>query len=150
MKRILISTFFIFAVACAPTPATPLADISFALDEEFALVSGQSAVLQDAGLRVTFKGVLNDGRCPLDIECAESGPVNLAVTLQVGSEAPQELVFQTFTNDVGNVPEMEFQGMQTSVEIGDLLLHVQKVLPFPISSTEIQPDEYVVSFLVTK
>ena len=150
MKRIVMSALFIFAVACAPAPATPPADISIALGEEFTLVSGQSAILQDAGLKVTFKEILSDGRCPLDIECAESGPVTLAVTLQVGSEAPQELVFQTFTNDVGNVPEMEFQGMQTGVEIGDLLLQVRKVMPFPASSAEIKPDEYAVSFLVTK
>lgn len=150
MKRILIGAFFIFVVACASEPATPPADIPFDLGKEFALVSGQSAKLQDAGLTVTFKGVLSDGRCPLDIECAESGPVALAVTLQVGSEAPQELVFQTFTNDFGNVPEIEFQGMQTNVEIGDLLLQVRKVLPFPVSNTEIEPDEYFVSFLVTK
>lgn len=139
--------FFLNACATASLPAPIQADI----DEEFTLTPSQSVTIPESNLTMTLLSVPTDGRCPLDIECAESGPVALAVTLQVGSDAPQELIFQAFTNDSGHVPETDFQGMQTGIEVGDVVIRVSKVLPFPrTSSIAIKPAEYLVSFLVTK
>ena len=139
--------FFLNACATTSLPATIQADIG----EEFTLTPSQSVAISESDLTMTLLSVPTDGRCPLDIECTESGPITVVVTVQFSSGAAQELVFQTFTDDSGNVPEMDFQGMQTSIEIGDIVIYVSKVLPFPRTfSTEIKPAEYLVSFLVTK
>ena len=139
--------FVLTACATASLPAPIKADVG----EEFTLTPGQSASITDTELTITLVSVPTDGRCPLEIECTESGPVTVVVTVQFGSDAPQELVFQSFTDDSGNVPEIDFQGMQTSIEVGDVVIRVSKVLPFPkISAAEIKLAEYLVSFLLTK
>ncbi len=143
----LLFAFFLTACATASLPAPIQADIG----EEFTLTPSQSVKIPESDLTMTLLSVPTDGRCPLEIECAESGPVTVVVTVQFGSDAPQELVFQSFTDDSGNVPEIDFQGMQTSIEVGDVVIRVSKVLPFPkMSAAEIKPAEYLVSFLLTK
>lgn len=141
--------FAFFLTAC--TPASLPAPIQANIGEEFTLTPGQSVTIPKSDLVITLLSVPTDGRCPLDIECTESGPVTIVVIVQFSSGAAQELVFQTFTDNLGNVPEMDFQGMQTSIEIGDVVIRVSKVLPFPkMSAAEIKPAEYLVSFLLTK
>lgn len=144
--------FVLFAfVLTACTPAALPAPIKADVGEEFTLTPGQSASITDTELTITLVSVPTDGRCPLEIECTESGPVTVVVTVQLDSDAPQELVFQTFTDNSGIVPKMDFQGMQTSIEVSDVVLRVSKVLPFPkMSAVEIKPAEYLVSFLLTK
>ncbi len=143
----LLFAFFLSACTIASLPAPIQADIG----EEFTLTPSQSVTISESDLTMTLLSVPTDGRCPLEIECSESGPVTVVVTVQFGSDAPQELVFQSFTDDSGNVPEIDFQGMQTSIEVGDVVIRVSKVLPFPkMSAAEIKPAEYLVSFLLTK
>ncbi len=143
----LLFAFFLTACTTASLPAPIQANVG----EEFTLAPGQSVAILESNLTMTLLSIPSDGRCPLEIECAESGPVTVVVTVQLGSSAAQEFVFQTFTDNSGNVPEIDFQGMQTSIEVGDVVIRVSKVLPFPkISAAEIKPAEYLVSFLLTK
>ena len=119
--------------------------------EEFTLAPGQLVMITDAGFTMTLVSVSGDERCPLEIECAESGPVTLTATIQSGSGAPAEMVFQTFTDNDGRVPEMEFQGMTDRVEFEGYLVRVESILPFPqMSVSEIGDTDYRVSFTVTK
>jgi hypothetical protein len=102
-------------------------------------------------LKITFVGVTNDGRCPLKIECAVSGPVYATITVQSGSAAPVEFAFQTFTDNDGSVPEMDFEGMTASVEINGYIIRIKSVLPFPQESvSEIGDSDYRASFAITK
>ncbi len=149
MWKQLFVLFAFFLAAC--TPAALPESIQADVGEEFTLTPGQSASITGTKLTITLVSIPTDGRCPLEIECTESGPVTIVVTVQLDSDAPQELVFQTFTDNLGIVPEMDFQGMQTSIEVGDVVIRVSKVLPFPkMSAAEIKPEEYLVSFLLTK
>lgn len=149
MRKQFFVLFTFFLTAC--TPASLPTPIQATIGEEFTLTPGQSVTIPESDLVITLLSVPADGRCPLDIECTESGPVTVLVTVQLGSGAAQEFVFQTFTDDSGNVPEIDFQGMQTSIEVGDVVIRVSKVLPFPkMSAAEIKPAEYLVSFFVTK
>ena len=143
----LLFAFFLTACTHDSLPMPIQANIG----EEFTLTPGQSVTIPESDLTMTLLSVPTDGRCPLEIECTESGPVTVVVTVQLGSGVAQEFVFQTFTDNSGNVPEMDFQGMQTSIEIGDVVIRVSKVLPFPkMSAAKIKPEEYLVSFLLTK
>lgn len=148
VKRKLLLLSLLMA-ACQP--ATPPPPITAVMGEEFTLAPGQSVAIADANLILTLVSVLDDGRCPLEIECAESGPVAVTATVQSGSNAPNEIVFQTFTDNDGRVPEMEFQGMTDRVEFEGYLIQVESILPFPqMSVSEIGDSEYRVSFLITK
>lgn len=136
-------------VACQP--ATPPPPISAALDEEFTLAPGQTVTITDAGLTVTLVSVPGDQRCPLEMECAASGPVSVSITVQSDSQPMREFTFQTFTDNDGRVPEMHFEGMQESVEFGEYLIQMKSILPFPQKSfSEISDSEYRVSMKVMK
>ena len=148
MKRIFL-LLAVLLVACQP--ATPLPPITAVLGEEFALTPGQTVTFSDAGLAITFVSVSSDQRCPLEIECAASGPVSVTVAVRSGSDTPNEIIFQTFTDNNGRVPELEFEGMQDRAEFEGYLIRVESVLPFPQKSvSEIKDEYYLVSFTATK
>ena len=59
-----------------------------ALGEPFSLTVGHSATIADQDLTLTFDLVLRDVRCPTEVLCAEEGPVEIIVILQIqGKEA---------------------------------------------------------------
>ena len=147
-KRTLLLLSLLLA-ACQPaTPPTPITAVT---GMEFTLAPGQTVAIADADLILTLISVPDDGRCPLDIECAESGPVTVIVTVRSSLSEPREIIFRTFTDNAGRVPEMEFQGMKDREEFEGVLIQVESVLPFPqMSVSEIGDGEYRVSFLITK
>lgn len=150
MKKIhFLIPFALFLIACGS--ATPPPPVIAGLGEVFTLTSGQSAKIEDTDMTITLVGVPGDARCPLDIECVESGPVTVTVTIQSGSDAPEEFTFQSFTDNDGSVPEMDFEGMTAGIEANGFVIRLKSVLPFPqYSTSEIDPDDYRVTFFVTK
>lgn len=133
-----------------PSTATP-EPITAGLNEEFSLAPGQMASITGTDWVVILSGIPGDQRCPLNIECAMSGPVTIPVTVRSGSGAPQEFILQTFTDNDGSVPGGDFEGMTVGVEFEGYALHVRRVLPFPQNSTsEIRSSDYRVSLIVTK
>jgi hypothetical protein len=123
MRRIITGICLLMLTACQP--ATPLLAISAQEGEEFILAVGQSAQISGTDLTLTLIGVPSDGRCTLDIECAESGPVTVIATVRSSLSEPTEIIFQTFTDNDGRVPEMEFQGMTDRVELEEYLIQVE-------------------------
>ena len=131
-------------------PATPPPPLTVSVDEEFVLAPGQSAILADAGLTLTFIAVSNDARCPSEIECAVSGPVTLTVSAQKGPGEAVEFILQTFTSNNGMAPTMEFEGIQDRVMFEGHQIKITSVLPYPAKSmSEIKASEYRVSFLIS-
>lgn len=148
MRRFLV-LMVLFLNACMPAASLP--SVTAEMGAEFALSSGQSATIANTGLTLTLVSVQSDRRCPLEIECAESGPVTVVVAVQSGSDAPTEITFQTFTDNDGRVPEIEFEGMKDQVKFEDYQIQVESILPFPRQSVlEIKASDYKVSFTVTK
>jgi hypothetical protein len=49
------------------------------LGREFTLAVGQSAVVDDTGLRVSLKGVAQDSRCPADVQCVWEGDATVSI-----------------------------------------------------------------------
>jgi hypothetical protein len=150
MKKL---TWMVLAIlvltACQPLTSPP--PIAVDVEAEFTLAPGQSATIEETGVTVTFVGVPGDARCPLEIECAESGPVTVAVTIQSGSNAPDDFTFYVFTDNDGSVPEMDFEGMTAGIEADGFVIRLKSVLPFPQKSfDEIGEGEYQASFAATK
>lgn len=145
--------FLLFAVAVsACRPATPPPQIApQQTGEEFTLAPGQEAAMQGTGLIVTLTGVPDDQRCPLKIECAMSGPVTVSIEVRSGSGAPQEFILDSFTDIDGRVPETNFKMTNVRAEFDGFVIQLRSILPFPqYSTSEIDPDDYRVTFLVTK
>ncbi len=133
--------------SCQTAPPPP--PITAPVNDEFILRSNQSAAISGTDLTLKLIAVSSDERCPLDIECAASGPVSLFITIQKGENTPAEFGLQNFTDNNGRAPDMSFEGIQDRIEFEGYVIQVKSVLPFPIKrSGEIKDSEYQVSFIV--
>lgn len=146
MKRILVLAILLLS-ACMPV--TPLPSITADLGNEFTLAPGQSATISNTGLTLTLIGVPGDQRCPLNIECAMSGPVSVSISAQMDSGTPQEFSFYSFTDNDGSIPDLDFEGMITHVEFEAYVIQIKSVLPFPQNKIgEIKDAQYRVAFVI--
>jgi len=83
--------------------------IEAALDQDFVLQGGQEVTIRGADLRLRFTDVLEDSRCPTDVECFWTGQARISLDAEVGQDPPTSLEFNTnpapgqgkLTNDVG-------------------------------------------------
>lgn len=133
--------------SCQTAPPPP--PITAPVNDEFILRSSQSAAISGADLTLKLIAVSSDERCPLDIECAMSGPVSLSISIQNETNAAVEFTLQTFTDNDGRAPDMSFEGIQDRVEFEGYIIQVKAVSPYPIKrSGEIKNSEYLVSFIV--
>jgi hypothetical protein len=143
---LLIALFLL--TACQPAT---LPTVSAEQDTEFALAPGQTASISDTGLSIRLIGVTGDGRCPSELECAASGPVSLSLSVQMDNGSPVNMDLQTFTDNNGLAPGMEFEGIKDRVVYEGFLIRVAGVLPYPVNSSgEIKDSEYRVTLMVSK
>ncbi|MCC6499119.1 MAG: hypothetical protein IT313_02510 [Anaerolineales bacterium] len=152
MQRVAILAILLTALfACQNSTPTPLAPITTATETEFTLGPGQSAAIVDAVFTIRLIGVTSDGRCPIEIECVESGPVTLTITLQKAPGEPMEYTLQALTNYDGRSADGPFEGIQDRIEYEGYVIRVKSVLPYPLKSmSEVEDWEYRVSFIVTE
>ena len=100
---------------------------------------------------INLISVVSDERCPSQVECAASGPVQLLLAAQKENGTIADIVMQTFTDNDGRSPAMEFEGITDRIEYDGYLIRIVGVLPYPEAlSTSIQQNDYRVSFVVTK
>lgn len=57
-------------------------DDTLQLDKPFELSQGESAILDDPGLEITFVSVEDDSRCPADVDCIYEGQVIVRLSLE--------------------------------------------------------------------
>ncbi|MEO7838956.1 MAG: hypothetical protein ABIU06_06370 [Anaerolineales bacterium] len=135
-------------VACQTTSVSPLVAEQ---GVEFVLAPGVMATIKDTGLTIKLISVSSDGRCPSEVECTESGPVQLSLSAQKDNSMAAELMLQTFTDNEGRSPAMEFEGVTDRIVYEGYLIRFVGVLPYPEDlSTPIRQNDYRVSFVVTE
>jgi hypothetical protein len=150
MKTNLLPLFLIIlsvVSACQTAPPSPVAAI---VDTEFTLAPEQSAVVEGTDLTITFHAVVSDDRCPSEVECAASGPVDVLLSIQQGNAAAAEFNLQTFTDHKGIAPSVPFEGLTNPIEVGGYLVRVAGVTPYPANpEIAIEPSDYRVTLLVS-
>lgn len=72
------------------------------VEVELSLAYGATVTLPEMGLTLTFQEVLEDSRCPLDVDCVWSGWVRIALVVQADDESPATLEITAFTDSEGN------------------------------------------------
>jgi hypothetical protein len=149
MKTNLIRLFLlILSTMPACQSATPAPAVIANANAEFSLAPGQSAVVADTDLTITFHSIRSDERCPIEIECVVSGPATLSLSVQQGNDLSSNVTLQTFTDNDGRSPKVEFEGIQDRLEVGEYLLQVVGVLPYPKNLSETKASAYRVTFTV--
>lgn len=105
------------------------------LDEPFEVKVGNSLVIPN-GILITVLDV-EDSRCPADVLCVWQGEAKVSINVK---RALQELGKFTLASTVGQETQIFNQHSVTLVQ----------VQPYPYSSKEILPSDYVITFIVSE
>ena len=151
MKTQSISLFLllIFILAACQPEETSSSPVTGTVNTEITLAPGQSAAVTGTDLTITFDSVVSDERCPSEVECAASGPVTISLSVQQGSESPTDFTLQTFTEQSGRSPNVQFEGVTNRTEVGNYIIQILSVTPYPQNlTTDIEPSEYRLGLVI--
>ncbi len=107
-------------------------DVEFHLNEAFALAGGQDAVIAGEGLRIQFDEVLEDSRCPAQVECVWTGQARIAVSRAGRRSPPKTLAF--------NTNPAPGQNVQTA-QVGEYAIKLLSLEPYPQTPDDAIPLE---------
>lgn len=111
-----------------PTPTEDLMSdgledaIPFNLGESFALGGGKTAVLTSGDLTLKFTEVLEDSRCPKDVNCFWEGQARILITAEQTGQAPLELEFNT---------NLATEGATDTLDAYEFVVQLEQLNPYP-------------------
>ena len=128
---------FVFLWSCTSV-AGPEYDATAALNQPFELRVGERVRVQHAGLELHFVEVGEDSRCPSNalILCVWEG--DAAVVVEI---TPFQRTTRTDTLHTTLDPK--------EVDVGSLVLRLERLDPYPEDVTPIPVDDYVASLVLT-
>lgn len=116
--RTVALTLAVALAGCHPAQAGP---VEADLGAPFTVAGGQEAVIRGADLRLRFSEVLEDSRCPTQVECFWTGQARIAVQVRVAG-APTTVQFNT-----NPAPGQTI----TTVDVGGYAVELVKLDPYP-------------------
>jgi hypothetical protein len=119
------------SIGCGGSPTQP----DVVAGQPFDVRAGATADLPD-GVRLRFDSVLSDSRCPLDAICVRAGEAVIAITLSKTGSVAAEFEVQT------DPPA------RRSAVYGGHSITLTALQPFPRSDRQVQPSDYVATFVV--
>ncbi len=138
----------LWLVACKtldPAPSTfspPEVDetLSIQFNQPFTISIDQPAQLSEKGLTLTFQDVLEDSRCPSNVQCAEAGQARISISASRIGQTPATLEMNT------NPPLK-----QDAVTYGDFQIQLLALDPYPKDiGQHISAKSYEATFIVTE
>jgi len=125
----------LWLVGCsAPEPS------SIQLGQPFTISINQPAQLSEKGLSLTFQEVLEDSRCPSNVQCAWSGQARISISVSQTGQAPAALEMNT------NPPLK-----QDVVTYGDFQIQLLALDPYPEDRGQYIPAKaYKATFVMTE
>ena len=149
MKIIVLLFAVLLLAACRlELPPAPMGN-SAPMDTPFTLKAGQSIAIAGEPATIRLERWSDDKRCPADVECAESGPVKLQITLARQGHTMTYPVFMAHTDRDGNVLT-DVPGTDATTQIGPYRITLTAVTPYPTGSEPIPWDAYNATFVVSK
>jgi hypothetical protein len=116
------SRWFIAAVitlamtACQASRKAEADPVEFALGQQFPLSGGQQATIASENLRVRFTDVLEDSRCPTEVECFWTGQARIAVAVEPAGRAATIVDFNTNPAPGQNVQTADVDGFTVELK----------------------------------
>lgn len=132
MKQLLFSTFLGIALLASSCDKAKV--WQFSLGEHFELAHGATATCVCDSFSVKFDRVVEDSRCPSDVDCVWAGRIVIELKVVIDGVA------QTVT--LSSISEEE------QVTVGNYVITMGAVTPHPVSTVVIQPHEYRVDLLI--
>jgi len=134
MKRLLVILFLLW-LSCEEEPPQVL------YGEPFELAYGESQVVEVEGeeIEVGFQAVLNESRCPLDIDCPERGRARIKLWLH--NPGQDTINLEPFINGYVFKEDTSAHKSVFSEEYTVTLLQLD---PYPsLGTVQPEPDEYI-------
>ncbi|MHA1966513.1 MAG: hypothetical protein ACW964_01800 [Candidatus Hodarchaeales archaeon] len=140
-KNVLISLISLLTIIIGATMAYIMfqqpAEINFAqIDTEISLYIGETVIINDHGITLKFVDVLDDSRCPSDVECFWEGTVSLIINIQYNSQNLGNYILNS-----SNLHKASFMGYFVRLKVLE---------PYPISTEIIPKSSYHATFLVNE
>ena len=134
---LVLVALILFLPGCATRPP----EIQASLDQEFSLAVNQSATVTGENLKIRFKDVVTDSRCPTGAVCVWRGEVSCLVEItRTNAEAPSFTLVLTQPGLSDEHPKQAFDGYQVSFGVE----------PYPEVGKQIEKDEYRLLFTVSR
>ena len=124
-------TLLVSVAACSGGPTQPA---RVPTGRAFDLRVGDTALTTD-DVRIKFDTVRSDSRCPLDALCVRAGEAVIALTIGKVGEVP-----------VGR--ELDTTPARSSTTFLNFTITLSSLQPFPRSGLQIQPGDYIGTFIV--
>lgn len=105
----------------------------------FKLAVNQTAYLAAADMIFRFVNVTEDSRCPSDVQCIWAGQVSILVEYSRASTAEK---LGSFALALGS------SGTNASAAIDGYFVILVRVDPYPVSTMQIQPSDYVATLII--
>jgi hypothetical protein len=109
-------------VGCQADRRADADPVEFAVGQEFSLSGGQEATIVGENLRLRFTEVLEDSRCPTEVECFWTGQARIAVAVEPTGASPTTVEF--------NPNPAPGQGIMT-VQVFDHTVSLKSLEPYP-------------------
>jgi hypothetical protein len=113
----------------------------FSLNEAFTLSGGQDGLIPSERLRIRFADVMEDSRCPTQVECFWTGQARIAVSVQPDGSGSTTVEFNT--NPAPGQTVKEATAGQYSIEL-------QSLDPYPQTPDPISFEDYRATLVVRK
>lgn len=123
-----------------PTLQVPQAE-EVNLGEPFVLQAGKTVTVVGTGMQLTFTAVVEDSRCPTDVECFWTGRAVVEMEVQAGDDAPQTITFDT------NPAPTE---LRDTIEVAGYSIHLQSLDPYPKTPDPIPFADYQATLVVSQ
>lgn len=157
MKRLVwVLSLCLFLAGCqlppGLTPSGPsAAPKTVELGEEVELRPGETALLAEPQLRLTFDKVTEESRCPSSVSCVWSGIVNVQMTAVSQSQPSETFVVGGATDGEGVITNaIPDSSGPTSWPYGSFVVELKQVTPYPVHTDKpIAPDAYRAIVVIT-
>jgi len=139
-RALLIAALALALVACQMSREADADPDELTLGHEFVLGGGQEAVFSGNDLSVRFSELLEDSRCPTEVECFWTGQARIAVIVQPTGRPSTTAYFNTNPAPGENVH---------TVRAGDYSVELRKLEPYPRTPDDpISFEDYRATLLV--
>jgi hypothetical protein len=130
MPRVFIAV--LLTTGCAGNPAGPVVSTG----REFPVRVGESVTIQGASLGLRFESVASDSRCPADAVCVTIGDAVAVFSVTQDGRPAERLSLHT---EPGEGQERR---------VGEWVLTLVRLDPYPYVGRPIQPSDYVATVRV--
>jgi hypothetical protein len=113
----------------------------FNLNEPFTLAGGQEGLIASEKLRLGFADVLEDSRCPTQVECFWTGQARIAISVDPEASSSTKVEFNT-----NPAPGQTVKVAQ----VGPYSIELQSLEPYPQTPDAIAFEDYRATLVVRR